>query len=646
WYIAGDFTLVGNRERYRVAHLAANGEILPFSPRVEGGEVRTIALVGDTLYLGGDFTHVNGIERNRLAAVKTDGTLLPWNPSANGTVYALAVSGSTVYVGGEFTSISSTSRNRLAAIGTDGTLLSWNPNANFEVNALAILGSTIYVGGWFTTVSSTTRNYLAAISIDNTCLNAYSPGPCLLAWNPNANAVVNAIAVSGNEIYVGGEFTQIGCPTGCTITGGPYTRNRLAVIGTNGTTLFNWNPDANSAVHALAILGSTIYVGGFFTSVSSTPRNYLAAISIANTCLTTYSPICLLSWSPGANNLVYTLATSSTNAVYAGGLFSIIGSLSRNRLAAIRTDGTILSWNPAANLPVNALAIAGSTVILGGNFSNINTTSRNYLAAIGTDGTLLPWNPNASGGVVNSLVVSGNTVYVGGGFTSIGSTSRNYLAAISIDNTCLATYSSSCLLSWNPNANYAVKALAVSGNIVYAGGDFTTIGGNPRNYLAAMGTDGTLLPWNPNAGGGAVNSLVVSGNTVYVGGWFTSISSTSRNYLAAISIDNTCLATYSSSCLLSWNPNPNNAVGTLAFSGNTVYAGGYFTNIGGANREYLAAISTNSILLPWNPNPGGGLVSIIVASGKTLYLGGNFTSLGSYTAERIASVNSDGSRNW
>ena len=63
--------------------------------------------------------------------------------------------------------------------------------------------------------------------------------------------------------------------------------------------------------------------------------------------------------------------------------------------------------------------------------------------------------------------VSGNTVYVGGIFTSIGGQPRNRIAAIDA-TTGLAT-------AWNPNADSWEQSLAVSGGIVYAGGAFTNI---------------------------------------------------------------------------------------------------------------------------------------------------------------------------
>ncbi len=96
---------------------------------------------------------------------------------------------------------------------------------------------------------------------------------------------------------------------------------------------------------------------------------------------------------------------------------------------------------------------------------------------------------------------------------------------------------------WNPSAasgtyaNIYVWTLAVSGTTVYAGGEFTSIGGQSRSGIAVLDTGtGLATAWNPTAGGTypSVLSLAVSGATVYAGGAFTSIGGQSKSGFAAI----------------------------------------------------------------------------------------------------------------
>ena len=72
-----------------------------------------------------------------------------------------------------------------------------------------------------------------------------------------------------------------------------------------------------------------------------------------------------------------------------------------------------------------------------------------------------------------------------------GSVTRNHVAAFS--------QATGQLLSWDPNANGTVQALAASGGRVYLGGSFSNVGGTARTRLAAVdATTGAVVSgFNP-----------------------------------------------------------------------------------------------------------------------------------------------------
>jgi hypothetical protein len=289
---------------------------------------------------------------------------------------------------------------------------------------------------------------------------------------------------------------------------------------------------------------------------------------------------------------------------------------------------------------VYALAGSGSTIYAGGSFTNIGGQPRNRLAALDTStGLATTWDPNASN-MVTALVASDSTIYAGGFFTTIGGLTRNHIAAWNI--------ATGTLIAWDPNANDWVHALAVappisgvSGGTVYVGGSFTSIGGQPRNRIAALdASTGTATAWDPNANNN-VNTLAIappipgiSGSTVYIGGGFTTINGgTTRNRIAALDAS-TGTATV-------WNPNADSNVDALAVappisgvSGSTVYAGGVFDSIGGQTREGIAALDAGTgTATAWNPNAGYGVITLVVVppisggSSRTIYAGGTFTTI-------------------
>ena len=618
-YIGGEFSHVWSTTGHWAPLSTATGQPLAIYPKVNGYVCTTVADGSGGWYIGGRFTQVGTMPRTNIAHIRADYSVDPnWNPNTQGSatheVRALVVSGATVYVGGSFTAIGGQARNGIAALNAaTGLATAWNPDAGgggtVAVYALAVSGAAVYAGGEFTTIGGQARENIAALNAVTGVASTWNPGV-----HGISNPAVLSLAVSGTTVYAGGWFT---------FAGGQARKGFAALDAVTGAATA-WNPNTSggysTSIHAIIISGTTVYVGGDFTAIGGQSRKYIAALDAVTGLATT--------WNPGANSSVIALALSGTT-MYVGGEFSAVGGQSRRYIAALSTaTGLASAWNSNANGTVYSLAVSGTTVYAGGDFTGIGGQLRNSIAALdAATGLVTAWNPSANY-TVTTLAVTGTTVYAGGEFSAIGGVERDCIAALD------ATANTNNVTAWDPGAGYFVQALAVSGTTIFAAGSFRSIGGQPRNYIAALDTaTGLATEWNPGADN-VVHALAVYGATVYAGGDFTSIGGAVRNHVAALD------ATVNTNNATAWDPNANYPVSVLAVSGPTVCAGGNFTSIGGAERNHIAAldvtVNTNNATA-WNPNADN-FVRAMAVFGETIFVGGDFVSVGGQSRNHLAAL--------
>ena len=241
---------------------------------------------------------------------------------------------------------------------------------NGWVMAIAISGSTVYVGGLFTTAGG-----IAATSIAkwDTTTNTWSAVGVALY---GLNGQVNALAVSGSDVYVGGKFTTAAGVAVNYITKWDAATATWSALGVG----------LDRGVYAIAISGSAVYVGGKFTTAGDVAANYIAKWDAATN---TWSAL-----GTGLDNVVRAIAISGS-AVYVGGNFSTAGGVAANRIA--KWDATTNTWSALGtgllNNGVAAIAISGSTVYVVGEFITAGGVGANYIAK--WDGAA--WSPWARG---------------------------------------------------------------------------------------------------------------------------------------------------------------------------------------------------------------------------------------------------------
>jgi uncharacterized repeat protein (TIGR01451 family) len=364
-------------------------------------------------------------------------------------VNALSVANGKVYLGGYISEISGQSRNYIAAVDAEsGAVDAWNPVHPTWVNAVSASATSVVVGGAATS-ESFSRNGLAA----------YNPATDMITdWNPNANGSTTTMVLSGDTLYVAGSFAVIG----------GQSRFSLAALDTQTASATSWNPNPNtSGVTALAVSGSTIFAAGPFSNMGGSGYPWIAALDATNGSASNWNP------NPNTSGNITSISALavSGSTLFVGGRFGHIGDKDRNHLAALDTStGVASNWNPQMNSSgVSALAVSGSSLFVGGNYSSIGGQSRNNLAELSTStANATNWNPNVNN-VVNTLTLTGSTVYVGGSFTSVGGQTRNALAAVDA-TTGLPS-------SWNPNVNGPVNTLTQTDSGLFTGGSFTSVGG-------------------------------------------------------------------------------------------------------------------------------------------------------------------------
>lgn len=582
---------------------------------VVNGLIGRVMPLGDTLYVGGDFTWMGRANGSCVALDAVSGAVLsPWPRVQAGLFDGVAVRRASAavpdgvggcYVTGSFENISGVPRSRLAHIRGDGSVDGWNVALPSGWSPICItkVGTRLIVGGYL----DASRPLLGAVDI----------GSRSIAWTAaSTGSVVNVLAAGAQTIYAGGSFTALG----------GASRSNLAAIDVVTGLAVDWNPGANGPVRGLALNDSVVFAGGAFTQCGGASRPGLAALGPVSGLAT--------SWSPAVGSSGITALALDGAKLFIAGVTSING-VSHGPLAELDTrTAAPFSWDPIPVGDIAALAVDGGRVYVGGMLPpTFNSTSlSSHLAVFDADtGVRQPWQSDADLAIVGLAVAGGRLFAVGA--AACGGQRRRHAGSIDL--------ASGQVTGWDPQPDKPIATFAASGSVLYVGGYFTQIAGQPRNGLAAFDRgSGALLAWNPAAGlaGVQVEKMAIQGNTLVVTGWAGSTGSSS--VVAALDPGAgppRWTATVQGSSFFQI---------TAAFTlGSKVYLLGDFQSVNGTPRRSAAALEVSSgALTSWDAQISGtcwtgiGLGDVVMLHGALGTVAGQSVFQSSIVVDTLAGV--------
>lgn len=279
-----------------------------------------------------------------------------------------------------------------------------------------------------------------------------------------------------------GESVSPGPSTGAFIDG--YT-GLAAIDMATGQAIANFapqltaNPNQELFVLSLAIAGDRLYVGGQFSTVDGEPHYNLAAIdinpvTIRGTVVSTFDPVVGIPGNVNEHNFDVKTILPGSDGIFIGGGFSKVDGKGKPKTAKLDWNGDVVNAYKTAgvNGSVNDMVWSADlqSIFLAGHFTQLGVG--NSRVAIGridpTTGATLPWavplsqipGATSSGQICYELNVTSTRVYAACGKTP------NFVGAFRVDNGNEGTRT----WQWSTGGNVQTLAVIPGTNDLVVGG--------------------------------------------------------------------------------------------------------------------------------------------------------------------------------
>lgn len=464
-----------------------------------------------------------------------------------------------------------------------------------------IIGNTLYAGGSFQYIGPNTGSGVILDQNGSQLITARK-------WRVNG-PVYSSVPDGAGGFYIGGAFTRIG-DSAC---------YNIAHINNTGEP-YNWKPQVNDVVQALAIKNDTLIIGGKFSLVNGQTRHGFAML---NTGSAVVLPAIITNTLLTSGTIIHTFELADS-ILYVGGKYNIYNTVGALFKVNIRTGST--GNLPQGNLMDDVFALAvndnRSRLFAGGQGGSMGG-SNGYCINLANAGTVYTINAGVaslpSNGAIFSIKLYGSNVYAGGRFDfgSINGNAYNQKGLVVFDT------ATGQIRNYLSNCDGFVTAINASNGSVYIGGEFTAIGGQSKTNFAVFDTlTQTISSSGTLAASDQSKCFSFSGSTVFAGGFSHSWGCVKRNGLAAFDINTGEIKPWQTSITVT-------ELNDIKSKGDTLYMAGVFSN-GGA---YVALNAITGTPYPHTTVSGSG--QDLLFDGDYLYVGGSSASNGNTQINKI-----------
>src|SRR5262249_24916829 len=250
---------------------------------------------------------------------------------------------------------------------------------------------------------------------------------------------------------------------------------------------FDPGTGANGPIYTVCLKADgSLLIGGRFSLINGSPRNYLAALKADGSLATAFSS------GPGPNDAVYAVAADD-DATLVAGRFTEFDGQPQQHIARVLADGSpegSFQTNTGPNDSVFSIFPAGeSKVVIGGSFTSIAGQMMARIARVGRDGTPDPdLNPNKGIGTdIYSIIALGTgQILIGGGFRNIDGNGQSGFARLQANGSLDQAFRPPLTNTFVGSAALQKTGKIVISGIIYPNGSTNFL------RLARLNPDGSL----------------------------------------------------------------------------------------------------------------------------------------------------------